>query len=211
MSKTKRLVLSAVAAATLLTSVSQAVAGCGRYDRGSPHSDSGNWTSHIETQHAWNTWQDWFWRLSWTEPVYQCPWGNAEPICRITSNFTKTVSHSKEWGVGFGPGGGTNDWFKKAVGTLGINFNYGQQKTWTDSFSFTPGGAILRGQKVDPVTIQDRRWRKGIFHGGWVEKSSYVDRYGTVRCYDFDWGRNFGEWSSNTADGRSYNTYHIFW
>lgn len=212
MSKAKRVVLSAVAAATLLTSMSQAVAGCVAEDRGSPHADGGSWTTQQQTQHAWNTWQDWFWRMSWEQPIFQCPWGNALPTCPITTNFTKSVSHSKEWGVSFGPEGGTNDWFKKAVASLGFNFNYSQQKTWTDSFSFIPGGAIQRGQKVEPITVQERRWRKGHFHGGWVETYSYQDRYRrTFHCYDFDWGRNFGEWTTNTADGSSYHTYHIFW
>ncbi len=215
MSKAKRLVLSAVAAATLLTSMSQAVAGCVfAQDRGSPHADGGGWTTHLQTQHAWNTWQDWFWRMSWESPLYQCPWGNAQPTCPITSNFTKAVSHSKEWGFSVGPGADSKDWFQKAMGSLAFNFHYTQQRTWTDSFSFIPGGSILRGQKVDAITVQDRRWRKGVFKGGWVQTSQSSNyRYpGQItRCYDFDWGRTFGEWSTNTAEGRSYHTYHIFW
>jgi len=212
MVNTKKIVASVATAATLLTSISPAFAGCGTYDRGSPHADSGDWTKLYESQHANNTWQDWFWRGSWEGKVFKCPWNNADPTCPINLDFTKSTSHSKEVGFSIGAGGGTNDWFKKAAGTLTGSFNYNRQTTWTDSFSFRPGGSIRRNQYAEPITVQDRRWRRGYYHGGWMQTSATANRYGIVtRCYDFDWNRNYGEWTSNTAENTSYHTLHIYY
>lgn len=214
MSKAKKIVVFVASAATLLGTIAPAYAGCVWDDRGSPHADGGSATQLMRTQHAHNTWQDWFWRGSWEGKVFQCPWGNADPTCPINLDFTKGTSHSAQIQFGFDAGGGTNDWFKKAVGSLAASFNYSKQRTWNNSFSFRPGGSIRRGQKAEPITVQDRRWQRGYYRGGWVQTGSRTVTSGRLvvgvqRCYDFQNWHNFGGWTTNQAEGSSFHTIHI--
>lgn len=210
MSKARKMGVLVATGIMLLTSMLPAFAEvCVIGDRGNPHADSGSWTKLNVSQQANNTWQDWFWRGSWEGKTFQCPWNNAEATCPINLDFTKATSHAREWGISIGPGGNSNDWFKKVVGSLTASFNYSRQKTWTNSFSFRPGGSVRRGQFAEPITVQVRRWTRGYYKGGWVEKRQVFARY-QYYCYDFDANRSYGQWSSNTATGASYHTIHIY-
>ena len=211
----------ALSIAMLASAVSPAWAGCvNNDDRGSPHADQNGATQLIVTQQASNTWTQWIWRGGDDGEVFNCPWNNGEANCPYSWGQSKSKTTSKGWSGGVGAGGGTNDWFKKVVGTLAGAFSYTYTRSWTTTQTFTAQVSVPKGMYAEPIIAQTRRWQGGYMRGGWMESSRKtiyhfsgrtVTEGGKEYCYNFDGGRQFGDWNTHVAEGSVYRTYHIHW
>lgn len=194
------IVLSVTLACTLASSFANA--GCGFYDRGSPHADDGDWTKFISKTQANGTWNDWVWRGSSQNEVAFCPWGATKP-CQYNWGQSKLVGVSTTQGFSVGGAG--------SVGSVGLSAAYNKQ--WTRyseaNISFNYIVEHARGTYIEPIVVQKRRWRQGVLRGGWVLASTQEDRGRTWNCYDFNSNIEFGRWNDNKAEGSAYRSFHI--
>jgi hypothetical protein len=205
------IVLSVALVSTLASSFTYA--GCGFYGdegRGSPHSDgSGGGTQYRVQQQAGNTWQDWIWRGKSEDEVAFCPW-QATESCKYNWGRSKTVGKSQTQGFSLtvtGDIGKANSHFAHANGTAGYERSWTKYSENTINFNYEVSHA--RGTFIEPIIIQQRRWRRGDMKGGWVQTSQREDRGRTWTCYKWDGNRVYGRWTDNIAVGSAYRSFNI--
>jgi hypothetical protein len=199
----KRAMYLAVLGAVVCSSSSAWAAWWSLQDHGPVKVDGG--TRIMARSQAGNAWDQWFWQGKSEGMQFQCPRNNATPTCTTrfelgTSRFTST-SH------GFSIGG--------TVGIAGQELTAKYNREWTKSTSTGRGtndlAHVSRGQFVQPVAVQKRRWTRGVFHGGHFKvqtlpKSTFVN--GKLVRYQYNWTwKDVGNWTDNRAVGSPYYTF----
>jgi hypothetical protein len=176
-------------------------------DKPSPHPDGGS--RLVAKQQDRNTWQDWFWKGSSEGMVFRCPPDHPNATCdaNYEVNQSKSTSVSKSWSVGAGGQGGA--WFAKAQPILMATYGQTTTKTNTTGKSFRGTVQVKKGEYTMPVSIQNRRWKTGVFNGGhyqinkWEEKTARKNVTRTRYEYEWYW-RDFGKWTDNRAENSAY-------
>ncbi|WP_052690037.1 hypothetical protein [Xanthomonas sp. GPE 39] len=162
----------------------------------------------IATSQARNTWDDWIWR----GPLFYC--NNAGLNC--TYSWSKSNTSEYQWSIGVNLAaslpivGGF-------LGMFNIGGEYQQQKSYTESFSWSQ--IIEPGRTAQPVQVVVRRWKGGVFQGGWwrvdggsctiisrVGKGSYMK---PGNRYWWDGSVHYGNWDAEVEEGR-FAMYNIW-
>jgi hypothetical protein len=159
------------------------------------------------TQEAPNTWDDWLWR---GDP-FPCP----PNVKRCEYSYGKSHTASTTFGVGglaqFGNRNSPSKSFLNAF--LFIIPNYTKVEEYTTNFSDLV--AFRPGDTAYPIQVATRRWRSGIYRGGYFKLTGadacLADGGGSghwyVRYHDRPWGSwsdNYlvKEWSSYVVNGK---------
>lgn len=200
----------AILAVLLVSQLGVASAECFYNDYGSV--TAGNGTKYIARIQDNKTWQDWIWRGSWEGERAYCP-TNAAGNCNFNWGRSKTQGTSTTKGFNLqasGDIGRANNNFAHANATAGFNASWTKYYETTQSFEISV--SFSRGKYIEPIIVQNRRWKQGNMQGGFIF-TNY--NYGNARwpatwCYRYDGGRQFGKWSANHAEGGAYRSFHIY-
>lgn len=166
-------------------------------------------TKQVATQQARNTWDDWIWRGK--DHKVDCP-RHGTISCQQTISVARTTGY--EWNVGGEISPGSIPVIGGALGWLGLNGSYGQNKSMTTRFDRTI--TVKPGWGVYPIQIVKRRWVGGVLQGADRRdpgKRCSIGVGGAVGNWWYNWDASprFGKWSTNREESRSdsWHTYRI--
>lgn len=159
------------------------------------------------TQWAASTWDDWIWK---GEP-YTCP----SNVKRCEYSYGKSHTSSTSFSIGglaqFGNRNSPSKSYLNAF--LFLIPNYTWIKEYTTDFSTTIN--FNPGDTVYPIQVATRRWRSGIYRGGYFKLAGADECLGAggsghwyVRAEDRPWGTwsdNYlvGEWATYVVNGHA--------
>jgi hypothetical protein len=185
----------AVLGATLSSPMAWAVVTA--EDRGSPHPDVD--TKIQAKQHDWRVSQDVFWQGKTDGQKAECP-ANSAKHCKVQFKVDpKTTSTSLNWQVGAGANGAT--WFSKVQVRLKDTYQRIAPKPLSTAI-FDKTIQLCKGMWAQPVSVQHRRWTKGVFQGGFVQTAQKPGEW----TYDWKSNAKFGQWTDHVAVGKPYTT-----
>ena len=178
-------------------------------------------TIATERQQAARTWQDFIWRGSSQGESFLCP-PNTPKGCVYTWGKSKSVATAWSAGLSIDPKGMLPN---KYVPELSAKFAGQWQRTVTTMQTFGYNVNIDAGMRVEPVIIQDRRWRSGDFVNGDV-KVSQSEGFAKNEFYSnvhkgwgkwYQWtvcfnpsNKVYGYWADNKAEGLPYKSYNVW-
>lgn len=159
------------------------------------------------TEQAASTWDDWIWKGE----LYTCP----SDAKRCEYSYGKSHTSSTSFSIGglaqFGNRNSPSKSYLNAF--LFLIPNYTRIEEYTTDFSTTIN--FNPGDTVYPIQVATRRWRRGIFRGGYFKLAGAQEcaaggegGHWYVRAVDRPWGTwsdNYlvGEWSTYVVNGHA--------
>jgi hypothetical protein len=171
-------------------------------DRGPFVTDGG--TRVRVTSQAGSTWEHWYWQGKNDGLQFRCPPNNPGGNCTQAFAINRSTATSTSNGLTIGVTGSLgNNAF--ARGDLAATYQRVWTRTVTTGWISTSTANVARGQYVQPVSIQTRRWMRGDFNGAHI-KTQTTGTKGRSYYYDWRW-QTVGSWTDNRAIGRPYTTF----